>query len=158
MLLEKVEDLSFKDEAMRATIIHDAVDTGVVEILRMVLYAGASIHIMNLETGRFPIHHAFERGSFEMTSLLARKAAGCNMKEAMSVNTLLHIVFVSGYVHPEQDSTRDRDVDKRKCNASSGATGRKPLLGGAFGGSFGGGGASSAPLEHSMKPRECPIG
>ncbi|PWW77474.1 DUF618-domain-containing protein [Tuber magnatum] len=39
------------------------------------------------------------------------------------------------------------DVDKGKNNASSGATGRKPLLGGAFGGSFGGGGGSSAPLE-----------
>ncbi|CUS14197.1 unnamed protein product [Tuber aestivum] len=39
------------------------------------------------------------------------------------------------------------DVDKGKSSASSGATGRKPLLGGAFGGSFGGGGGSSAPLE-----------
>ena len=55
--------------------------------------------------------------------------------------------FLSHFSNIGHALNYSKDVDKGKSNASSGATGRKPLLGGAFGGSFGGGGASSAPLE-----------
>ena len=90
-------DLSCKDKVTGITIVHDTVHTGVVEILKMVLHAGASPHMINLRTGKFQIHYAVERGSFEMTSLLIRRATSYNIEEEMTGNTLLHIAVMSGH-------------------------------------------------------------
>lgn len=96
MLKKWEEDLSCKDKITGATIVHDTVDTGVVEILKMLLDAGASPHMINLQTGRFPIHHDVEKDSFEMASLLIPKAISYN-EEEMTGNTSLHIVVMSGH-------------------------------------------------------------
>ena len=63
-------DLSCKDKVTGATIVRDTVDTVVVGTLKIFLDVSASPHMINLAIGKFPIHHAVERGSFEMTSLL----------------------------------------------------------------------------------------
>lgn len=62
--------MSCKDKVPKATIVRDTVDTGVMGILKIFLDVGASPHMINLSIGKFPMHHAVERDSFEMTSLL----------------------------------------------------------------------------------------
>ncbi|KAG0641599.1 ankyrin repeat-containing domain protein [Tuber brumale] len=96
-MIKKGEYLGFEDRVTGASIVHDAVDGGILEILKMVLDAGAPPQRLNRLTGRFPIHHAVKMGSMEMTSLLLRKTSAYNTKETMTGNTPLHIAVMNGH-------------------------------------------------------------